>query len=320
AAGRGTAPAETPPEGPVSATVESTTQDTSAPGWKRPGFPGRPPRRGRPPAEAPAARSAGAAAAPGTAAARARAGRRPPRARRSRRRAPWPRPSGSGRCAPASAPGREACSPRRSAVRSGAAEEALVHRFPCLAPISTAPLAPKRIRPLRRLFPPPLTWSGVAPLALAAPAAAGSPGQRRGLLFLHLAVPLGLGGLPGVLVAAQPPVTGDGEPLLGDPVLDPEQPPQLLDEAGLAVHERLHLPLGEVEAADGGRQRLADAPLPAVHPVHPHAAVRGELLLLLGPGHLDEDVRLPAGGQPLDRGGDGRQRALVPGQQVPVGL
>ncbi len=84
------------------------------------------------------------------------------------------------------------------------------------------------------------------------------------LLRLHLRVPVPLGGLPAVLVVPKAPVAGDRQVLARDLTLDPQQPAQLLHEARLAVHERLHPARREVEGADGLHQGLAERPVPAV--------------------------------------------------------
>ena len=137
-------------------------------------------------------------------------------------------------------------------------------------------------------------------------------GDGRHLFRLDLAVPVGLGRAPALVVHAAPPVAGDGERLAGHPALDPQQPAQLLDEAGLAVDEGVHR---------AGRELQRPAPPPPA-PRRPggrpgaarsssHRAGAGQRLLLGRVGDLDEDLgraRRPAAAPARRRSPAGRSR------------
>ena len=98
-----------------------------------------------------------------------------------------------------------------------------------------------------------------------------------------------------VLVVVEAPVPGDRHALLRDPVLEAEEAAQVADESGLAVDERVHVPGGEVEGAHRRDEALADAGAAAVEPGDVEVGRGLELLLLLGPLDLEEDVRAGAG-------------------------
>src|SRR4051812_7042291 len=134
-------------------------------------------------------------------------------------------------------------------------------------------------------------------------------------------VPLALGGLPAVLGVAAPPVAGDRGELARQAVGLAQVPAQLADGAGLAVHEQVAGALGQGGAPDGGDEGLAGGAVAAVHPDQLDAVPAVQLgLLLLRAGDLDEGEHAGAGGQPVQGRADCRQRALVAGEQVPVGV
>ncbi|GAA4946068.1 hypothetical protein GCM10023238_10520 [Streptomyces heliomycini] len=87
---------------------------------------------------------------------------------------------------------------------------------------------------------------------------------------------------------------------------------------GLAVDEGVHPALREVEGADGLHQGLADGPATAVQPADLRIGV--DLLLFLGPETSTKANTLaPCGSASSERAIAG-QRALVTGEQMPVGV
>src|SRR5690606_3538807 len=169
--------------------------------------------------------------------------------------------------------------------------------------------------------PPWATTSGCSPTSSAAPCASSTSRRSRedgGLLGLHLLVPVLLDRPPGLVVGPGPPVAGDRQPVHRDAEADPQVAAELLDEPGLAVHERLHLAGRAGERAHRLHQGLPHRAVAPVEPGDLDVAGRAELDLLFRPRHLDE--REPAGslGQRLQGGGDAGQRALVTGEQMPV--
>src|SRR5215208_6491434 len=84
------------------------------------------------------------------------------------------------------------------------------------------------------------------------------PSARRGLeLLVGLPVELRLLGAPGLVVAVALPVAGGRERLLPDAAVEDQVPPDLAHDLCLAVDEGMHLPLWELQVADGRDERVA---------------------------------------------------------------
>lgn len=104
----------------------------------------------------------------------------------------------------------------------------------------------------------------------------------------------------------------------GEFPLAAQQPAQLPDEGGLAVHERVHPAGRELQRPHRLDQRLAHRAVAAMQPGQFHGPRAEQLLLLRRVGDLHEDVGRGTQRETLQRGGDRRQGALVTDQQVPV--
>ena len=124
-----------------------------------------------------------------------------------------------------------------------------------------------------------------------------------------------------VLGEPHPPVPGEVDRPLGHAPLVDQVAAQRPHRARLPGEPREHPPLRQAGGAHRPYQQVGTAGrgVAAVQPVHGQLAAGVQRLLLGRVAHLDERHRAVAGRQRLHQGADRRERALVPGEQQPVG-